>query len=293
MRKPIPILTALFSIVFIVLSAALPLNNSSYTFLSSAEGYDASKPVVFHFDSFSRNFIDSLSAYSYAAHRGAPLISAEPENSMPAFKASKKLGFKVMETDLQLTKDGQWVIMHDYSLDRTSTGTGSVKNRPLKYIKKLSLKSSKAEVLSIPVLEDFLGFCSSEGVIPILDIKPTEKEIPIKSYNSLFINLNKYNLLDKSILTSHSKEVLKELRRHSNVTAIAAMLEVNEENIEFTKSLDNAFIYTNYEQLSEESIHLINKNNVKFGVWTVNDEHVAKLFLEKGALIVVTDNLFK
>jgi glycerophosphoryl diester phosphodiesterase len=248
---------------------------------------------MFHSNNSNNHFIDGLAGFTYAAHRGAPDATEEPENSLPAFKASKKLGYKIVETDLRLTKDGQWVIMHDYILDRTSTGTGTVKSKYLKDIRKLSLKGNKDEVLSIPTLDEFLSLCRSEELIPILDIKPDEKEISSDYYNSLLINLSKYDLLDKSIFTSPSKEVLTELRRRDNLTTIAVMMDPSEDNLKFVKELNNAFIYSNYKNLSEKDIALINKNNLKFGVWTINDEKVAKHFLERGALIIVTDNLLR
>lgn len=293
MRKPLPLMAVLMSLIIIALAITIPLRNYNYTFLTSVTNSHSVKPVIFHYNNSNNRFIDGLADFTYVAHRGAPIASNEPENSLPAFKASKKLGFKVVETDLQLTKDGQWVVMHDHTLDRTSTGKGTVKSKSLNAIKKLNLKKGKDENLFIPSLDDFLSLCSSEELIPILDIKPNELEITSENYDSLLISLSKYNLVDKSIFTSSSKEVLRELRRRDNLTAIAVMMDASQDNLEFTKKLDNAFIYYNYENLTDEKIDLINKNNLKFGVWTINDEKVAKHFLEKGALMIVTDNLLR
>jgi glycerophosphoryl diester phosphodiesterase len=294
MRKPLPVMAVLMSLIIIALAITIPLRNSTYTFLTSVNyNNKSSKPVIFRYDNSNNHFIDELADFTYVAHRGAPIAANEPENSLPAFKTSKKLGFKIVETDLQLTKDGQWVIMHDHTLDRTSTGKGTVKSRSLNYIKKLNLKGSKNESLSIPALDDFLSLCSSEALIPILDIKPNEMEITSKNYDSLLISLSKHDLLDKSIFTSSSKEVLSELRRRDNLTTIAVMMDASQDNLEFTKKLDNAFIYYNYENLTDEKIDLISKNNLRFGVWTINDQKVAKHFLEKGALMIVTDNLLE
>jgi glycerophosphoryl diester phosphodiesterase len=293
MRKPLPVMAVLMSLIIIALAITIPLRNSTYTFLTSVTNNKSSKPVIFRYDNSNNHFIDGLADFTYVAHRGAPIAANEPENSLPAFKNSKKLGFKIVETDLQLTKDGQWVIMHDHTLDRTSTGKGTVKSRSLNYIKKLNLKGSKNESLSIPALDDFLSLCSSEALIPILDIKPNEMEITSENYDSLLISLSKHDLLDKSIFTSSSKEALSELRRRDNLTTIAVMMDASQDNLEFAKKLENAFIYTNHENLTDEKIDLISKNNLRFGVWTINDEKVAKHFLEKGALMIVTDNLLE
>ena len=57
-----------------------------------------------------------------AAHRG--LCARYPENTMPAFEAAVAAGVDQIETDVRITKDGELVLVHDTTLDRTSTGTG-------------------------------------------------------------------------------------------------------------------------------------------------------------------------
>jgi glycerophosphoryl diester phosphodiesterase len=291
MRKPLAVIIVLMSLVLIGLSTTIPLRNSAYSFLTSVTNSNSVKPVVFYSHSSSKYLINGFADFTYAAHRGAPMISNEPENSLPTFKASKELGFKIVETDLQLTKDGQWVIMHDYTLDRTSTGKGTVKSHLLSDIEKLKLKGNKNESLSIPTLDDFLKLCKSEGLMPILDIKPNERQISSESYNSLLTSLNKYDLLDKSIFCSYSEDVLTELRSRDDLTTIAVMLDASQDNLSFVKKLNNAFIYCNYKNLTDEGIALINRNSLRFGVWTVNDEKTAQYFFEKGAIMVVTDKL--
>jgi glycerophosphoryl diester phosphodiesterase len=291
MRRPLPIAAIIISLIFIALSTVLPLRKSTYVSLTSADIKSPVKPVIINYANVDTRFIDGLAVYTYAAHRGAPIAAKEPENSLPAFKACKKLGFKIVEVDLQLTKDGQWIVFHDYILDRTSTGKGTVKSKTFKEITALKLKDSKSEVEAIPTLEELLSLCSSEGLIPILDIKPTEKEISEEGYNTLLMSLSKYNLLDKSIFTSPSKEVLAELRRRNNVTTIAVMVEATQDNLDYIKGLGNAFLYTNHVNLTDEKINLVNRNNLKFAVWTINDKKIAKRFLEKGAILVVTDDL--
>jgi glycerophosphoryl diester phosphodiesterase len=67
---------------------------------------------------------------SVTAHRGGPIVNGAPlyaENSLPAFVASAGQGF-VLEFDIKLTKDDVPIVIHDDTLDRTSTCTGLVKN---------------------------------------------------------------------------------------------------------------------------------------------------------------------
>lgn len=296
MRKPFKVTAILISLVLIFLSKTVPPSTSRLPkddIVTLTVSSNSEKPVKFHSKGYNRHFINGLATYSFAAHRGAPIISNEPENSLPAFIAAKKMGYTIVETDLQLTKDGQWIIMHDYTLDRTTNGKGSVSSHYLNDIQRLKLKEKGNEKLTIPTLEDFLKLCKNEGLIPILDIKPDGKHISPNGYDRLLTTLDKYDLLDKSIFCSYSKEVLTELRDRDDITTIAVMMDATEDNLNLVKKLDNAFIYCNYKNLTDEQMALINIKDIQYGVWTINDEDTAKYFLNKGALIVVSDKLKK
>ena len=59
-----------------------------------------------------------------AAHRG--WCSKYPENTMEAIKAAVEVGVDQIETDIRVTKDGELVLFHDPTVDRTTNGTGKV-----------------------------------------------------------------------------------------------------------------------------------------------------------------------
>jgi len=69
------------------------------------------------------------------AHRGDS--AAWPENTLAACKQAIAVGADVIEVDVQLTKDGQVVVLHDVTVNRTTDGTGSVRELTLAEIKKL------------------------------------------------------------------------------------------------------------------------------------------------------------
>jgi len=72
------------------------------------------------------------------AHRGCSF--QYPENTIPAFQAAAKLdGITGIELDIQLTKDGEMVVLHDEMVDATTTGTGLVKDFTLAELQKLSI----------------------------------------------------------------------------------------------------------------------------------------------------------
>ena len=63
------------------------------------------------------------------AHRGASGYA--PENTMPAFELARQQEADGIELDVQLTKDGEVVVIHDETIDRTSTGKGFVRDYTL------------------------------------------------------------------------------------------------------------------------------------------------------------------
>lgn len=69
------------------------------------------------------------------AHRGA--MSTHPENTLPALEEALRLGAPMIEFDIQLTKDGALVLMHDATVDRTTSGKGRVAELTLAEIKAL------------------------------------------------------------------------------------------------------------------------------------------------------------
>ena len=69
------------------------------------------------------------------AHRG--FSGKYPENTMLAFRKALEAGADGIELDVQLTKDGQVVIIHDEKVDRTTNGTGNVRDYTLEELRKL------------------------------------------------------------------------------------------------------------------------------------------------------------
>lgn len=110
------------------------------------------------------------------AHRG--ISSNAPENSLQAIKNSIEMGVDMVEIDIRETKDGQLVLMHDPSINRTTNGKGKVKDWTLEGLKTLNL------------LDDF-GFITENKI-------PTLEEALLLSKDKILINLDKsYNYFDK------------------------------------------------------------------------------------------------
>lgn len=91
------------------------------------------------------------------AHRGAS--STHPENTLTAIEQAVKLGVQMIEFDVRITKDKALVLMHDETVDRTTNGSGAVKDLTLAEMKKLDAGIWKGENFKgekVPAFEEVL-----------------------------------------------------------------------------------------------------------------------------------------
>ena len=91
---------------------------------------DANGNVTIEVSQQSSNF--NGNRVSFYAHRGAE--GHAPENTMKAFEIAIEMGYDGYELDAQVTSDGHWVLMHDDTVDRTTDGTGMIKDLSLIHI---------------------------------------------------------------------------------------------------------------------------------------------------------------
>lgn len=80
-----------------------------------------------------------------------------PENTLLAFEKAKNIkGLKGIELDIQLTKDGEIVVVHDEKVDRTTNGVGYVKDYKLSDLKKLKIDAGNGVYRQIPTMEEVI-----------------------------------------------------------------------------------------------------------------------------------------
>jgi glycerophosphoryl diester phosphodiesterase len=105
-------------------------------------------------------------------HRG--LSPGFPENTLAAFRNAIAMGVDVIEIDMRTTKDGEIVILHDPTVDRTTDGTGPVSELTLAQVKALDAGSHESPAFAgerIPTYEETLQLVRGTGVKLLLDIK--------------------------------------------------------------------------------------------------------------------------
>lgn len=90
-----------------------------------------------------------------------------PENSLEAVQSAIDMGVDMLELDVQRTKDGVLILMHDQKLDRTTTGSGSIADFTWEDIAQLNLKDHQGNITAykVPKLEDVLLMCKDRIMI--------------------------------------------------------------------------------------------------------------------------------
>ncbi|UTC62082.1 glycerophosphodiester phosphodiesterase [Treponema sp. OMZ 787] len=154
------------------------------------------------------------------AHRG--FRSRYPENTMLAFSKAADLGVDGIEFDVHLSSDGVPVIIHDETLDRTSSASGLVKDFSFDELKKINAaaKFKSAEPLNgtvplnekIPSLEDYFDFIKNKDIISNIELKTGVFEYP-GIEEKVYALLKKYNLQDKCIISSFNHESVLRMKK--------------------------------------------------------------------------------
>jgi glycerophosphoryl diester phosphodiesterase len=106
------------------------------------------------------------------AHRGHSV--ALPEQTMAAFEAAVRLGAEMIEADIQITRDGRLITMHDERLERTTSGTGLVSERDWAEIAELDAGSwfdPRFAAERVPLLDDLFALADEAGIALCLEVK--------------------------------------------------------------------------------------------------------------------------
>jgi len=227
------------------------------------------------------------------AHRGAS--SFAPENTMAAFRKAYELNADGIEFDVKLSKDGEMVIIHDQTLDRTTNGHGRVIETKLQDLRSLDAGSSFSESFAgekIPllceVLEEFSDFSTinieitnyaSIGDGLANKICKLVKDMRMER-NVIFSSFHPYNLLVVKNKLPMVPAALLALPGKSGRIARSNLL----------RWLSPDFIHPYYQDVSAEYIDKQHKKSRKVNAWTVDEESDIKKVFEEGVDGIITDN---
>lgn len=242
--------------------------------------------------SLSENGVGSAEDPVYlTAHRGVNALA--PENSIPSFEEAVNNGYYSAECDIQLTKDNQWVVIHNAEVDGRFCQYGKIKDLTLQELKTFSYNWGpnvwKYKDSRIPTLEEYLD------VFVGTDTRP-QIEIGVENYDMLYSivdAINERDLADQAIVLTYNLKQLQAIHDlNPDIELWYLVDEMTPEIIAQAKQLgDNVWLSASYDKNTEENIKLAQRENINFSLFTVNTVEEAKALYDMGVRYIETDIL--
>ncbi|MFE8697359.1 glycerophosphodiester phosphodiesterase [Cytobacillus sp. FJAT-53684] len=233
-------------------------------------------------------------------HRGASAYA--PEHTLASYQLAQEFGADYIEIDLQMTKDGILVAMHDQTVDRTTNGIGNVKSHSLEELKRLDAGSwfnKKSpqyanpiyEIQTVPTLKEIFDHFGKETNYYI-EIKAPDNYS--KMEEKLIRLIQEYGLIDKVMIQSFSEKSLKKIHAKEPTIPLIQLLSYKSParltEIEIKKWKQYAAgIGPNYQMIDEDYIRMARKARLLVHPYTVNSKQDLEQLIEWGITGVFTD----
>ncbi|WP_188456416.1 glycerophosphodiester phosphodiesterase [Virgibacillus oceani] len=229
------------------------------------------------------------------AHRGAS--GHAPENTMAAFQKAFEMKADYIEIDVQLSKDGEMVIIHDTTLDRTTNGTGSVGDYTLEELKQLDAGSWFSEEYAgekIPTFEEVIdAFRGKIGILIELkspELYPGVEEKVADALRERNMDKPKNNKIIIQSFNHESVQTSKALLPtvpHGVLAGMSWADVTDEELAEFAAYAD--YFNPNMNLLTPELVDRIHAAGMEIWPYTVRTQEQADHLFELGVDGIITD----
>src|SRR6185369_9584937 len=144
------------------------------------------------------------------AHRGHSI--AFPENTLSAYQQAIELGVEMIECDVNITRDGQLIMIHDPTLDRTTSGTGRVSSATWDEIQRLDAGAKFSPEFAgtrILTTEETLLYFKEAGIYSCFEIKGADVEEANRMALPLLELFQKHDMLGRAFMSSYKHEALR------------------------------------------------------------------------------------
>ncbi|MCA1057550.1 glycerophosphodiester phosphodiesterase [Rossellomorea aquimaris] len=226
------------------------------------------------------------------AHRG---VSGEaPENTLAAFKAAAESGAHGIELDVQLSKDGHIVVIHDETIDRTTNGTGYVKDMTWEQLRTYDAGSwfhSSFQGESIPSLEEVLDVVTAHHDSMIINIELKNDQIDYPQLEEKVLELlNEKGMKEQTIISSFNPESIKKVRQLDSDIETAFLFEGIPANIlDRTKPLQVNALHCDASFAQSPTGRIVMDMGMPLRVFTINTMEEFQLLKKANVSVVMTD----
>jgi len=232
------------------------------------------------------------------AHRGNSANA--PENTIASFSEAITIGVDRIELDLHCSRDGKLVVMHDDSVDRTTNGTGNVKELDYEYIRQLdagSWKSVKYKGEKVPLLQEVYELCKGKVMVNI-DLKDA-RAVPALARITLEMGME-----DSVVITGLVPACTEDIR---NKEAFLTMFYENDEVFDSLKNsgqnikaIEHAirqarqyglpgFLFP-FDFVNPDIVYRAHLHGLAVNVWDVNTPEQTEHVVQCGVDALMTDD---
>jgi glycerophosphoryl diester phosphodiesterase len=225
------------------------------------------------------------------AHRGASAIA--PENTLAAFRLAHELGADGVELDVQLSADGHVVVIHDETLDRTTSGKGPVCRRTLEELRALDASYGWEGFLGerMPVLDEVLELLGPTGMTINIELKNSVEPYP--GLEQAVVGLvAAAGVADKVIYSSFNHISATELARSSQPSAVGLLFsDILAEPWSYAERRDVSALHPHwrYVDFVPETVERCHAAGLAVNVWTVDSPSTARRLADLGVDAVISN----
>lgn len=215
-------------------------------------------------------------------HRGAK--GHAPENTLKSIRKAIELGADMIEIDVHTCATGEIVVIHDDTLEGTTSGKGLVRKKPLDYIKTLDAGEGER----VPTLEEVLDVIDKRAALNI-ELKGRNTLRPVLKIIDHYVHTKGWTY-EHFIVSAFMRRKLKRLAKLHPKVRIGALLAHHPFGfIKFAQKINAYAVHLNLNVTDPKIIAEAKKQGMKVYVWTVNEKDDIELLKKMGVDGIFSD----
>lgn len=229
------------------------------------------------------------------AHRGANKVA--PQNTLPAFEKAIQFNADGIETDVHLCKDGEIVICHNYTVDATSNGKGSIDEMTFAELRELdfgSYFSNDFKGTTLPTLAELLTLVKDMNLVNI-EIKPPQKDNDL--VKRVVEEVYKFGIEKNSIISCFNPECIRQVKEIDKDIKTALLYEDDELGNEimtfgvakYCQQLNADAAHPHRNLITHKEILELHNLGIAVNPWTVNTREDIIRLTNWGCDALITD----
>lgn len=224
------------------------------------------------------------------AHRGASAYA--PENTIPAFQQAIDMGADGIEFDVQRSADGQLVVIHDETVNRTSNGVGKVVDLTLEELRRCNFSNGFVGTrhVQIPTLREVLELLEPTGVTVNIELKNSVEFYP-GIENEVVALVQDAGLQDRVIYSSFNHFSLANLRGVVPAERLGLLYSDGlYDPWKYALQFGAGALHPHFHALRQPNyMWLCHEAGIKANTWTVNDDNEIKHLVSLGVDAIITN----